>query len=264
MTRLLLALALTAFAPSLRGEVTSGVSKDEFRCESAVRAGLAHQAADHAACILRCETTAAKHGGPYTDCEGPTYGGATALCLNDGNGAAGHGAENRSLATMLRRCPEDGPRDTCPEDYETTFGSCAAMAARRVADDHGTFSIFTQAVACEHENFVTGGALAFQRCNAAIVRGKLSPGACVPGATVDPRLSPGNVVPRISARTAATIDRHCFAPGAVAPPCYDGSGLHPDTGAGWASLVDAITEETVNDRTFVASPSGAFVDDTAR
>lgn len=277
---------LVAFlvAGRLSAEVTSAVSKDEFRCQSAVRAALAGQAAGHAACVRQCETDAALRGGPYTDCEAPNYGGATALCLDDGRGAAGHGSENRSLATMLARCAEDGARDTCPESYEATFGSCAQMAARRVADDHGTFSLFTQNVACEHENYLTDptdgrrrakcmtavakAAVAhfakvtavFQRCNAAIVKGRLQPGACVPGATSDPRLSPGNVVPRIKAHTAAVIDRRCFSPGTLAPACYNGMGLRPNTGAGWATLVDAITEQTVDARTFTASPGGAFLD----
>ena len=184
---------------------------------------------------------------------------------------------------MLKRCSEDGAKDSCPESYEHTFGSCAQMAATRVADDHGTFSLFTSAVVCEHPNLASDpaakrriaciravakaavaefGAITklFEKCNAAIVNGTLSPGACVPGATVHLKLSPGNTVPKVLTKTAAAIDKGCFTGAATAPACYDGSALHPNSGAGWATVIATISQSTVNDRTFVASASGAFVE----
>lgn len=275
-------VAVVGLMCAAHAETTTQISKDEFRCQSAVRAALAKQAASHARCVQQCENDAAKTGGPYADCAAP-YGGATARCLNDGGGAAGHGAENRSLATMLARCPEDGAKDSCPESYEHTFGSCAQMAATRVSDDHGTFSLFTSAVVCEHPNLASDpeakrkmrciravakaavaefGAITklFEKCNAAIVKGKLQPGACVPGATVSAKLSPGNTVPKVLSKTAAAIDTACFVGAAVAPPCYDGSALHPSSGTGWAAVIATISQSTVNDRTFVASASGAFVE----
>jgi len=275
---LTLSMALLALGASTAScEVTTAVSKRELKCQIGVARALSEQAANHARCVRRCEQRAAKTGGPYEACEPPAYGGETLACIIQG--------EERSRARMRRACPEDGRKDSCPEEYEGRWGSCAGMADARVAIDHGQFGAFTSSVVCEHQNFVAeprdgrrrskcqtklAGALVahfgalnriYARCNAAIVRGRAGVGACVPGATTDPRRSPGNVVPIAGEKTAAKIDAACFSPRALAPTCYDGSPLRSDTGAGWVALVNLIAENAANGNTFLASPSGAFVDE---
>lgn len=263
----LAALLVLLLAATARGGVTPAVSPGELACQTRVARALSRQAANHARCVARCERLAARTGGPTTACVPPGYGGATLACIEAG--------EARSRAAMVARCPEDGPRDTCPEVYEQRGGSCAGMAAQRVATDHGQFGLFTSSVVCEHQDFPRGGELARQRyrcqaavasalvrhfgavnavyarCNAAIARGEAPVGACAFGATLSPR-SPGNVMPALGARTAASIDARCFTPPAVAPTCYDGSVLRPRSGAAWVALVNLIAESAADGNTFVA------------
>ena len=259
---------LLAMPLPVSAEVGDGVSAGEFACQAAVARALPRQAANHARCVARCETLAARSGGAVDACLPPAYGGDTAACIAEG--------EARSRAAMTAACPEDGAADTCPEVYEARAGSCAGMAASRVATDHGTFSIFTGSLACAHPNLAGGDPAeraryrcettltrvlvrhfdfvndTYARCNAGRLRGAVPPGGCAPGASSAP-LSPGNVLAGPSARAAALIDARCFTPPALAPACYDGSPLRPSSGAGWVALVNAVAE--------VSADTSSFVDD---
>jgi hypothetical protein len=218
-------------------------------------------------CVLKCEGTARK-GASFLDCD-PPYAGVTATCIEDPE----KGAEAKARAAIVKACAF--PK-ACPPCY--SGGDCTVHAPVFVLGLETRMDALLPAVFCEqsaaHAKCMDGNAKAlskfaaaktkcYDKCVAAVNKGRAVPGSCVPPAT-DPDTS--DCIATAEGKAVATVNKVCFL-SSTAPACYD-NGVHPpailpspSTALAWMGLVEVtIVDSTVPEVYCTSSPSGAFID----
>jgi hypothetical protein len=256
-----------------------GQTKDELKCESTVGKTLSKFVCSKSKCVSKCFVTARKAGGPFTGCfanpPGSPYGDATTnTCITD----SVKGAEAKARAGIVKGCMDASGKDKCPECYavstcntgEPNVGNTEVLIdiqGPTVYCEENGGNVPTKEVAkCEDGNVKAlvklVGALAkcYDKCNQNMAKGKIGLGSCDPG---DGMPNPTDVPTReclakAVGKSAASINKACFISPAVAPTCYDGSALRPNTGAGWTALVKGIVDGQTPGIA-CGSPSGAFL-----
>jgi len=258
--------ALAQFSP------ITDPSKDEAKCQASTGKALTGEVGGINKCTGKCFKDARKLSGPYTDCFFP-YAGSTGTCVNDGI----KGPVAKAGASIAKACTDAPGKDRCPECYTAqganlcttgvpfinTINVLTGATADNVYCTEKGGGTPTAAVAkCEDGNSKTlvkyVGAIqkCYDKCYKNELGGKVAPGVCIPPGTTDPATI--DCLNKATAKTISGIDKACFIAPAVAPSCYDGGGLRPNTATGWASLVKTIVDSQV-DNIICGSPSGAFL-----
>jgi hypothetical protein len=245
-----------------------GVTKDKLACESGVGKSLAKFVGSKSKCVSQCFSTHRKTSGPYTDCFAP-YGLATGTCISD----PVKGAESIARASIVKGCTKD-----CPECYAA---STCSTGEPNVGDTESLFDAQGPSVYCVESMPATptvgvakcedGNAKAlvkqvgainkcYTKCNTNVFNGKIPEGSCQPGnGTPEPRDVPTReCLAKAVGICARSVNKACFIAPATPPPCYDGTVLRPNTGAGWCMLIKATVDSQVPG-TLCGSPSGAFL-----
>jgi hypothetical protein len=247
----------------------SGVTKDEVKCESGTGKALTKFVGSKSKCVSKCFVAARKTTGPYTPCFAPYSDSATVTCIS----APLKGAEDKARSAIVKACTKD-----CPECYAA---STCATGEPNVSNTETLLDVQGPSVYCTENGGNTPtkeeakcedgnvkaltklvGALAkcYDKCNQNVFKGKIPEGSCVPGnGSPNPTDVPTReCLAKGVGKAVDSINKACFIPPAVAPSCYDGTPLRPNTGLGWANLVKAITDaQTVG--IACGSPSGAFL-----
>ena len=243
----------------------TGVTKDEFKCESNAGKALSKFVASKSKCTSKCLTGARKTSGPYTDCFAP-FGGATATCIQD----PVKGAEAKARASIVKKCTKD-----CPECYAASVcstGEPFVATTETLIDAQGPLVYCVEngggtptktEAKCEDGvskalvKFVANKSKCYDKCNANIFKGKIPEGSCDPptpsdAATLACVMDP---VKGAEAKAIKAIDKVCSAAGAN-PACYVPAR---DTGAEWVAAVEPVIDSQIP---IIAcgSPSAAFVD----
>jgi len=248
----------------------SGVTKDELKCESGTGKTLAKFVSSKSKCVSKCFGTARKTSGPYTGCFGSPYSDPTTnTCITD----PVKGAEAKARAGIVKGCTKD-----CPECYAAS--TCSA-GEPNVTNTEGLIDIQGPSVYCTENGGNTPtkeeakcedgnvkalvklvGALAkcYDKCNQNVFKGKIPEGSCQPGdGTPNPTDVPTReCLGKATGKSIASINKACFISPAVAPSCYDGTPLRPNTGAGWTALIKAVVDGQTPGIA-CGSPSGAFL-----
>jgi len=244
-------------------------TKDEAKCQSSTGKALGGEVGGISKCTSKCFKTQRKVSGPYTDCFAP-YGGATATCVDD----PVKGPEAKAAGAIVKACMDAPGKDRCPECY----GAATCNTGQPFASNTETLAGLTgQNVYCTEfgggtpskevakcEDTVSKSLIkwvgsinkCYDKCAKSELAGKIAPGSCDPPGTGDPTLQA--CLAKAESKTAAGIDKGCFTAPAVAPACYDGSPTRPNSGAGWANLVENIVNSQIP-LVACGSPSGAFV-----
>ena len=240
--------------------VGAQLTKDEFSCQSKTSGALGKFVEAKQKCITKCEQGARKGTNPFSDCDGPAYGGATATCILD----AAKGAEAKARAAIVKGCVKD-----CPECY--SGGNCTSQASTQVGTAETQLDAFAGNIYCETvvdkaknkcsdtlakslAKFLGAKSKCYAKCRTGVQKGTIQAGECAPPAG-DAKTE--DCINKAEAKAEAPIEKSCFESPAVAPACYDGSPLRPTTASGWVALVEAAVDATVP-ITFCGSPSGAF------
>ena len=90
-------LAVGALVAVSAMPVRAQLTQDEFNCESKTSGALGKFFKAKQKCITKCEQDARKGTNPFSDCDGPAYGGATATCILD----ATKGAEAKATSAIF-------------------------------------------------------------------------------------------------------------------------------------------------------------------
>jgi hypothetical protein len=248
----------------------SGVTKDELKCESGTGKTLAKFVKNKSKCVSKCFGTQRKTSGPYADCFAP-YGGLTLTCVTDPT--TRKGAEEKAEDGIVKGCTKD-----CPECYAASTcstGEPNVGNTESLIDAQGPSTYCIEAGAgtptkdegkCEDGNvkalvkMVGGLNKCYSKCNTNVFNGKIPEGSCAPGnGTPDPTDVPTReCLAKALGKCAESVNKACFIAPAVAPACYDGTVLRPNTGAGWCGLVKAVNDSQVPGIA-CGSPSGAFL-----
>lgn len=245
-------------------------SKDEVKCESSTGKALSKQVGSRAKCVSKCMGTARKTSGPYTECL-PPFSGVTLACLS---GDPAKSADAKAVASIVKACTDAPGKDRCPECYgaatctsgqpfvNTTAALTSAQGSSVYCVEASTATPTKEEAKCEDAvsktlvKWVGSIAKCYDKCNQNMVKGKIAFGTCdVPAS--DPATQA--CMTKARDKTVAGIDKACFIAPAVAPTCYDGTALRPNSGAGWTALVEGIVA-TQTPLIACGSPSGAFLD----
>src|SRR5262245_3448370 len=255
-----------------------GQTKDELKCESSTGKALTKFVSSKSKCVSKCFVAARKTSGPFTGCfatPGQPYPDPTTnTCITDPL----KGAETKAKASIVKACMDADGKDKCPECYAV---STCNTGEPNVHNTEILIDIQGPAVYCQ-ENSGTPptkeetkcedgnvkalvklvGALAkcYDKCNQNIAKAKIPAGSCVPG---DGMPNPTDIPTReclgkATGKSIGSINKACFIAPAVAPTCYDGSGLRPNTGAGWTALIKGVVDGQTPGIA-CGSPSGAFL-----
>jgi hypothetical protein len=234
-------------------------SKKAFSCEDKSAKALAAFVHAKAKCITGCQRRARQGKNPFTDCDPPTFGGETAVCIFDAKGA-----EGKANLKIVKSCLAD-----CPACY--AGGDCSAAADAQVSLNEGLLDGLNPLIycstggnanqnACRERVVDTIGVYArrhlkcYRDCYVSAQKGKVPAATCTPPVPSDPKASACLVA--ASAKAAEAIDKGCFRPRAEEPPCYDGNTA-PNTGADWTLVAQLAFDSTIP-VSFCGSPSGAF------
>ena len=237
------------------------ITKDEAKCFITADKTLDKFTASKVNCIVKCEQLARKGEVPFSQCD-PPYSGTTLACI----AAPVKGVEAKAVASIVKGCAKD-----CPECY----GNCSAsgMPATRVATTEANIDVLVPQVGCEETNdkakakcidtnaktlakFVGAKGKCYRKCMSLAFKGVIPVSSCTPPAS-NPAAT--GCIAKAEGKATAAINKACFAAPAVAPPCYDGTVLRPNTGAGWVALAEAAVDAGFPN-IYCGSPSGAFVD----
>ncbi len=217
-------------------------------------------------------STQRKTMGPYTDCFSP-FGGATATCLSDPSTMKG--ADDKARASIIKACTDAPPKDKCPECYgmatctsgdpfvATTAALTSAQGPSVYCTEFGGATPSKEVAKCEDGlskglvKWVGSISKCYQKCNQNMLKGKIAVGSCDPPVPSD--VPTQECLTKARDKTNASLDKACFVAPAVAPTCYDGDPLRPNTAAGWTNLVETITNAQIPGIA-CGSPSGAFLD----
>jgi hypothetical protein len=246
----------------------------QFKCQAATSKTGQKFIGGKAKCILKGEAGARKGLNPFSDAE-PPYGGGVATCIQD----PVRGVQAKTIAALVKACTKT-PTD-CPTCYSGGDCSATGNASAVVNNLESQLDLFTPAVACVDTTdkgqakcmdgtaktltkYAASRTKCYDKCYAGQQKGTIPAGDCTPGA-VNHALT-NTCLTKASDKSTAGINKACFTPPAVAPPCYDGT-IHPpsilpsaNTGAGWTGLVSLAVDSTVTNSTYCGSPSGAFLD----
>jgi hypothetical protein len=258
-----MALAAGLCLAASSAHAQSGVTTGEFKCESGTGKALSKFTGAKSKCVAKCLGTQRKTMGPYTDCFAP-FGGSTATCIQD----PAKGAEAKARAAIVKACTAD-----CPECYspsvcstgEPFVGNTEALIDLQgpsvYCTENGGNTPTKDQAKCEDGTskalvkFVGAKSKCYDKCNAAIFKGKIPEGSCDPPTPSDPATAA--CVASAEGKSAAAIDKVCTA--ATRPSCYDGSPTRPNSGAGWTALVEGVLDSQIP-IIGCGSPSGAFID----
>jgi hypothetical protein len=244
----------------------TGVTKDEVKCESGTGKALAKFVGKKSKCASKCFATARKTTGPYTGCFAPYSDPTTMACIQD----PVKGVEAKARASIVKACSVD-----CPECYPASVcstGEPFVGNTENLVDLQGPNVYCTENgggtpsktdAKCEDGNakalakFVAAKSKCYDKCNQNVFKAKIPVGSCDPPTPSDPATQ--TCIGTAETKAAAAIDKICFTPPATAPSCYDGSAFRPNSGTGWAMLVEGVIDSQVP---IIAcgSPSGAFLD----
>src|SRR5262245_40330437 len=97
-------------------------SAAELKCQNGIAAAEGKLLDARTKCIAKCLKAARTGTVPVSDCQGPLFGGDTAICIRD----ASKGAEAKATAAIGKACAAD-----CPDCY--AGADCAARATQVVA-----------------------------------------------------------------------------------------------------------------------------------
>jgi len=246
-------------------------NKDEQKCEKSAGTALTKFVGAKTKCAQKCIAAARKTMGPYGGCFGPGFTDpATNTCIKD----PAKGAEVKAAAAIVKACTAD-----CPECYDpstctdaTSTNPLVAMTESQV-DPFGNLIFCTEAgggtptkaagkcedtVAKSLVKFVGAKSKCYQKCNDAILKGKIAPGSCDPPTPSDSATSACifDSAKGAEAKAAAAIDKVCEVsvnPKNEKPGCYA-----TQVGSGWVSLVESNIDGTIP-VIACGSPSGAFL-----
>jgi hypothetical protein len=249
----------------------SGVTKDELKCESGVGKSLSKFVSSKSKCVSKCFKAQRKlePPGPFTPCFAPYTDPATVTCITDSL----KGAEAKARASIVKGCTND-----CPECYAA---STCSTGEPNVTNTEGLIDIQGPSVYCEENGgtpptkevakcedgnvkalvkLVGGLNKCYSKCNTNVFNGKIPEGSCAPGdGTPNPTDVPTReCLAKTVGKSAASINKACFIAPAVAPTCYDGTPLRPNTGAGWTALIKSVVDGQTPGIA-CGSPSGAFL-----
>jgi hypothetical protein len=262
-----------ATAVAFGNGVQPGLNKALRKCESGNTSALSKFVGAKVTCISKCIANARKDGHAFTGCLAPFADPKTNGCIIDGS----KGAEAKAASAIAKVC---SPVGSCPQCYlDNGESGCAdtSPANRWVQIKEGEVDLLTPYVYCYElvtglvppkplakcedgvakalVKFVGAKTKCYQKCYANIAKGKIPPGTCDPPSPLDPATNACDLGPKgASAKAAASIDKACFIPPAVAPDCFDGY----DSGPAWAQSFEDYENQLVR---FVncGSPSGAFL-----
>jgi hypothetical protein len=249
----------------------SGVTKDELKCESGTGKTLAKFVSSKSKCVSKCFGAARKTEppGPFTPCFAPYSDPTTVTCITDPL----KGAEAKAAAGIVKGCTNDCPEcyaaSTCSSgqpNVNNTEGLIDIQGPSVYCQENGGTPPTKEEAKCEDGNVKAlvklVGALAkcYDKCNQNVFKLKIPEGSCVPG---DGLPNPTDVPTReclakAVGKSAASINKACFIAPAVAPTCYDGTPLRPNTGAGWTALIKSVVDGQTPGIA-CGSPSGAFL-----
>ena len=246
-------------------------TKDEATCETSTGKALTKQVGSISKCASKCITTARKTSGPYGGCFAPYSDPNTNACINDPL----KGANAKAVASITKACTDAPPKDKCPECYgaatcttgqpfvNTTATLTGLQGPNVYCTENGGGTPSKEVGKCEDglsktlTKFVGSLSKCYQKCNQAMLKGKIALDSCDPPTPADPATQ--TCLSTARSKANASLDKACFVAPAQAPTCYDGTGTRPNTAAGWTSLVEGI----VNGQTpqiACGSPSGAFLE----
>jgi hypothetical protein len=248
-------------------------SKDEVKCESSTGKALTKQVGSSSKCVSKCIATARKATpgpGQYDECFAP-YSGVTLTCLTDPL----KGPPAKAVASIAKACTDAPGKDKCPECYgaatcttgqpfvNTTTALTSAQGPSVYCTEDSGATPSKEVAKCEDGlsktlvKWVGSISKCYDKCNQNMVKGKIAFGSC--DAPTPSDIPTEDCVTKARVKTVAGLDKACFVSPAVAPSCYDGTALRPNTAAGWTSLVEGIVEAQVPGIA-CGSPSGAFLD----
>ena len=274
---LVVAAGVTLTTLPVHAQVLPGQSKAITKCESGTGSALPKFTDGKAKCISKCIKGARKTSGPFGGCFAP-YADPTAFACITGSLK---GVEAKGGAAIAKVC---AAVSSCPKCYVSN-GSIGAAGCTDASGANpwvqmieGDLDGIAPVVYCLEASaaqpsksdakceddvskalvkFVGKKAKCYEKCNAGIVKGKIPPNSCIPGATTDPKTIACVSDPKkgVEAKAAAAIDKKCFTPPATAPSCYT-SGF--TSGAEWVSNAEELEDPVIADVN-CGSPSGAFL-----
>ena len=261
-------LTFLVVAPALAQPDQPDVLPKEFACMSGRTKFASKFWLAKGKCVSKCLSNVWRGIEQENNCLPPTFGGVTALCVND-TVFGSKGAENKFEAAVMKVCVT-GPGADCPDCYAPD-GCGLGPTQDLVQAQEGQLDTFIPGIFCER----TGADRAEQKCqlNTAKVVTKYfgTRHKCYTKCFVDER-SGGDpalcLVPATAEKAVAclataeqkaiiAIDKYCdetLRPGSQ-PDC----GASYPGGAFWTNAVNVVVDGMINP-TFCASPSGAFVD----
>jgi hypothetical protein len=242
-------------------------NKDEAKCQKGSASALVKFTGAKSKCLSKCFSTAGKTMGPYGGCFPPYTDPATSTCITD----PVKGAEAKARAAIVKACTAD-----CPECYPAIVCSSGEPF---VGDVEGLIDFFPALIYCEQNGgmtptkgeakcqgavvkslvkFVGGKTKCYQKCQDAVLKGKIAPGSCDPPSPSDPSANACifDPVKGAEAKARAAIDKQCEVSvnsKAEKPACYGAAN-----GNTWVLL----TEGNIDSRVPIqacGSPSGAFL-----
>jgi len=261
------------------------VNDVEFKCMVSTNKAGSKFVGAKSKCISKCLQTYWKGDGPDTDCLPPSYGGATAQCIDDTSSLDKKGAEDKFRNAILKACdPATKAGTDCPECYSGGDCSTSGEATTRVQNIEGQIDSFVPGVACDRAGATPeeqkcelntakvlakfAGALnkCYDKCFSNARKGLAVMANCDPNAAT-PDAALAECKSKAFTKSESGVNKQCRGVGESAPGANDGTVAVPDCAAGtnnypdgttWSNLVDlAVSGTTVT--TYCASPSGAFV-----
>jgi hypothetical protein len=149
----------------------------EFKCEVSVNKAGAKFVGSKSKCVQKCLANAWKGLTPFTDCDPPSYGGATAACIITDPLKPGKSAEEKFAAAIAKACDDSADpghlKLDCPECY--TGGDCTIAtgeAGARVQNIEGQVDGFVPGVGCEQ----AGATKEEQKCQTATAKARTKQG----------------------------------------------------------------------------------------
>ncbi len=258
-------------------------TKDEAKCQTSTGKALSKLVSSRTKCVQKCLKEGRKvvpGPGPYTDCFAP-YGGATATCITDATTLKG--ADDKARASIVKACMDQPGKDKCPECYGaglcnsgnplvTTTGNtlnafglnvyCVESGFRAPDPNVPPATPTKDEAKCEDGlaktlgKFVGSKSKCYQKCNQNMLKGKIAPNSCDAPTPAD--AATVACIDKAELKALQGLDKVCFVDG-VAPSCYDGTVLRPNTSAGWVALAEGAVDGQVP-IVGCGSPSGAFLD----
>jgi len=233
-------------------------NSSEVKCETGAGKALTKFVGAKAKCGSKCLIAARKTSGPYGGCFSPYADPVAGPCIFDPL----KGAEAKARASIVKSCTLD-----CPECYTSQDPSLCSTGDPFVSNSSSQTDLFGPIVYCIENGggtptkeqakcedgtskglvkFIGSKSKCYQKCNQAMIKGKIAPGSCDPPTPSDPATSACIFDPLkgAEAKGAAALDKVCAAVSGATPPCY-GTGL--DSGAEWIALVESAVDGNIPD-----------------